>query len=79
VEQPLANLLSYLSPSQDYQPLPPSDMARTHADISESQSVLGYTSTVSVEVGVREFVRWFKEYKSLRERNEEEQRNRPLE
>ncbi len=34
---------------------------------------------MSVEQGVREFVRWFKEYKALRAKREEVQRNRPLE
>lgn len=54
-------------------------MASTLADISESRSVLGFNSRVSIEEGVKKFVKWFKEYKSLRARNEEEQRNRPLE
>lgn len=64
---------------QDYQPLPPSDLPSTLSDISESRAVLGFDSQVSLQNGIKKFIKWFKAYKLLRARNEDEERNRPLE
>ncbi|KAF0220721.1 MAG: NAD-dependent [Geobacteraceae bacterium] len=42
-------------------PLQPGDVQRTFADIAKSGSILGYRPTTSIEDGVGEFVRWYKE------------------
>ncbi len=46
----------------DFQPMQPGDVPATYADISAIQSDLGYAPTTSIEVGVPNFVRWYKEY-----------------
>lgn len=40
-------------------PHQPGDVQRTFADIAKSCSVLGYRPTTSIEMGIREFVRWY--------------------
>jgi nucleoside-diphosphate-sugar epimerase len=37
----------------------PADAPRTRADISRARRILGWTPTVSLEVGIPEFVRWY--------------------
>lgn len=43
-------------------PLPPGDVPRTLADISQAQAKLGYTPRMSIEGGVSQFVAWYKEW-----------------
>jgi UDP-glucuronate 4-epimerase len=42
-------------------PLQQGDVQRTYADISKSGAILGYRPATSIEKGIREFVRWFRE------------------
>ncbi len=74
-----SHLTGFLWTLQEYGELPPFDLPSTLADISASRGVLGFSPRVGVEEGLREFVRWFKEYKLLRSRDQEAQRNRMLE
>jgi UDP-glucuronate 4-epimerase len=46
----------------DRQPLPPSDMILTFADISTSKKVLAFSPKTSTAEGIHHFVEWFKEY-----------------
>jgi UDP-glucuronate 4-epimerase len=46
----------------DFQPMQPGDVVKTYADISAISRDLGYAPTTSVEVGMLEFVRWYREY-----------------
>ncbi len=46
----------------DFQPMQPGDVPATYADISAISRDLGYAPTTSIDVGVPEFVRWYKEY-----------------
>ncbi|WP_088310979.1 GDP-mannose 4,6-dehydratase [Novosphingobium sp. B 225] len=46
----------------DFQPMQPGDVPATYADITAIQNDLGYAPTTSIEVGVPNFVRWYKEY-----------------
>jgi len=43
----------------------PGDVLSTHADVSRAKRLLGYQPTTSLDVGLREFAKWFKgpEYK----------------
>nr|HRY30635.1 NAD-dependent epimerase/dehydratase family protein [Elusimicrobiota bacterium] len=43
-------------------PLQPGDVPRTCADLRETRRKLGYRPRVPVEKGIREFVRWYKDY-----------------
>ena len=46
----------------DFLPMQPGDVRQTYADITAISGDLGYAPTTSIEVGVPEFVRWYKEY-----------------
>jgi UDP-glucuronate 4-epimerase len=46
-------------------PLQPGDVPDTWADVTELSKAIGYRPETPVEVGVRNFVTWFREYYSL--------------
>ena len=46
-------------------PMQDGDVQQTYADIDAIQRDLGYQPSTAVEVGVPNFVRWFKEYHGL--------------
>ena len=43
----------------------PGDVHKTYADISAIQSDLGYAPTTSIETGVPEVERWYREYHAV--------------
>lgn len=43
-------------------PLQPGDVVSTYADVSDIMSEQGYHPTVSVKEGIKEFVKWYREY-----------------
>src|SRR3569623_250859 len=47
---------------RDYQPMQPGDVQATYADISAIQRDLGFEPTTTIEVGVPNFVTWYREY-----------------
>ena len=47
---------------KDYMPLQQGDMVETCADITKAKTDLGYLPKVSIEVGLKEFVKWYKSY-----------------
>lgn len=49
----------------DFQPIQPGDVPATYANIDAIRSDLGYEPTTSIEVGVPNFVRWYREYHRL--------------
>ena len=49
----------------DFQPMQPGDVPATYANIDAIQRNLGYAPTTSIEVGVPNFVRWYREYHRL--------------
>lgn len=49
----------------DFQPIQPGDVPATYANIDAIRSDLGYAPTTSIEVGVPNFVRWYREYHRL--------------
>ena len=49
----------------DFQPIQPGDVPATYANIDAIRSDLGYAPTTSIEVGVPNFVRWYREYHQL--------------
>ena len=40
----------------------PGDVKETYADISAIQQDLGYQPTTPIDVGVRRFVEWYRDY-----------------
>lgn len=45
-------------------PMQVGDVHTTYADISKARTKLGYNPKVSIEAGLHEFVKWFKENKA---------------
>jgi len=43
-------------------PMQPGDVLVTAADIKKSQKLLNFNPKVSIEEGVKFFVKWYKEY-----------------
>lgn len=46
----------------DFQPMQPGDVPQSFADIEAIRRDLGFEPTTSIEVGVPNFVRWYREY-----------------
>jgi len=49
----------------DFQPMQPGDVRQSFADIDAISKDLGYAPTTSIDVGVPNFVRWYKDYHGL--------------
>ena len=49
----------------DFQPMQPGDVRQSFADIDAISRDLGYRPTTSIDVGVPNFVRWYKDYNAL--------------
>jgi UDP-glucuronate 4-epimerase len=49
----------------DFQPIQPGDVRQSFADIEAISTDLGYRPTTSIDVGVPNFVRWYKEYHAV--------------
>jgi UDP-glucuronate 4-epimerase len=49
----------------DYQPMQPGDVVETYADISAINRDLGYAPTTTIDVGLPNFVSWFRRYHAL--------------
>ncbi|MES2089077.1 MAG: NAD-dependent epimerase [Pseudomonadota bacterium] len=47
---------------KDFQPMQPGDVVATYADTSSLQAWTGQQPTVSIEQGVTEFVKWYRNY-----------------
>ena len=43
----------------------PGDVIETFADISETQAFFGYSPTIAVEVGIANFIQWYKKYQNV--------------
>ena len=46
----------------DLQPMQPGDVPETYADIAASQRDLGFKPATPIDVGIPNFVKWYKEY-----------------
>lgn len=53
----------------NYLPLPPGDVLETYADIDELEKEISYRPQVSIEEGIKSFVKWYKEYHLAEERD----------
>ena len=43
-------------------PMQPGDVARTEADVTETKAALDYAPQTPIEVGVSNFVDWYRDY-----------------
>jgi UDP-glucuronate 4-epimerase len=43
-------------------PIQPGDVPETSADIEKTKKLLGFSPKTPVEVGIRNFVAWYREY-----------------
>jgi UDP-glucuronate 4-epimerase len=46
----------------DFQPMQPGDVRQSFADIDAISRDLGYAPTTSIDVGIPNFIRWYREY-----------------
>jgi UDP-glucuronate 4-epimerase len=46
----------------NFQPIQPGDVLETYADIDYSKEKLNYSPTTNINVGIKLFVKWFREY-----------------
>jgi len=44
----------------DWQPLQPGDVPQTFADISKARRLLNYSPQTQIEMGIKQFIEWFK-------------------
>lgn len=49
----------------NYKPIHPADVPDTFADVSELQKAVGYKPETPVETGIREFVKWYREFYNI--------------
>lgn len=50
---------------KDFLPMQPGDVEKTWADIKDLQDDFGYTPSVNIEFGVKQFINWYKKYYSI--------------
>ena len=50
---------------KNYLPMQPGDVVSTNADISELKIWTGYKPTTKIEYGIKEFVKWYRNYYSI--------------
>ena len=48
----------------NFQPMQPGDVKESFADIIKSEEKLGFKPTTNIDVGIKFFVEWYKEYTS---------------
>jgi UDP-glucuronate 4-epimerase len=46
----------------DFQPMQPGDVKESFADIDKSIEILNYKPTTNVDVGIKNFIKWYKEF-----------------
>ena len=45
----------------DFHPMQPGDVKESFADIDKSIKMLNYKPTINIEIGIREFIKWYKQ------------------
>jgi UDP-glucuronate 4-epimerase len=46
----------------DFQPMQLGDVPESFADIDKSVKMLGYKPTTNIDVGIKKFIKWYKQY-----------------
>ena len=47
---------------RNYLPMQEGDVPETYADVEDLRRAVGYAPSTSIEVGVRRFVEWYREF-----------------
>ena len=47
---------------KNFLPLQPGDVSETYANIDSLKSVINYSPKTSVEIGIKNFINWYKDY-----------------
>ena len=50
---------------KEFLPMQPGDVSKTFADVSDLQNDLNYKPDITIKVGIRNFINWYKEYFSI--------------
>lgn len=50
---------------KEYLPMQPGDVKETYADIDKISEATGYSPTTSIDVGLEQFVKWYKDYYNI--------------
>jgi len=50
---------------KNFMPMQPGDVPRTWADTEDLQKLIGYKPKISLNEGIREFVKWYRSYRDL--------------
>lgn len=53
--------------AKKYLPLQPGDMIKTYADIRKAKKLLNFQPKTSIEVGLKKFIKWYKDYYRIQE------------
>ncbi len=48
--------------TKNYLPMQPGDVTSTFADVADLQSAVGFTPSTPIEIGIQQFVNWYREY-----------------
>ena len=54
-----------VEPVKTMLPMQPGDVPQTFADIARAQQKLGYSPSTSIDIGIPNFVKWYKEYHQI--------------
>lgn len=54
-----------VEPKMEMLPMQPGDVLATFADITRISNKLGYAPTTTIETGIPEFIRWYKQYHGI--------------
>ena len=49
---------------KEFLPMQPGDVIETYADISRTKKDFGYSPKTNVEVGIKNFIHWYRNYAS---------------
>ncbi|MDC1050731.1 NAD-dependent epimerase/dehydratase family protein, partial [Candidatus Marinimicrobia bacterium] len=49
----------------EFKPMQPGDVKSTSADIERSRKLLGYNPTINIDIGIKNFIDWYKSYNSI--------------
>jgi len=55
-----------LKASINFLPIQPGDVEKTNADIKKSREMLGYNPIINVNDGIKNFIKWYKDYNSIK-------------
>jgi len=49
----------------NYKPIQLGDVEKTYSDITRAKNLLGFNPTVNINIGIKKFIKWYKEYNNF--------------